>query len=79
MYNNPDTCEPLKHMFSLAGIEDIEGKVKQAKSQKNGIRNLLNRVASRATKHMRSVWKEYHGISIVLEPNGPNIDASIKD
>ncbi len=76
---DPATCQPLRHMFLLAGIEDIQEAVNEANAQRNGIRNLLNRVALRATKHMRSVWKEYHGISIVLEPNGPNIDASIKD
>jgi AAA ATPase domain len=76
---NPDMCEPLKHMFALADLDDIGSEISTAKSRPNGIRNLLNRVASRATKHMKSVWKEYRGINIELSPNGPNIDASIRD
>jgi hypothetical protein len=63
----------------LADVDDISAAIAVAKTQTNGIRNLLNRVAVRATDHMKSVWKEYRGISIALEPNGPHIDASIRD
>lgn len=77
--SNPSTCEPLRHMFMLADINDIGTEVTAAKNRSNGIRNLLNRVADRATKHMKSVWKEYKGLTIALAPNGPHIDASIKD
>jgi len=76
---NPSICEPLRHMFGLAYIEEIGTAIAEAKSRPNGIRNLLNRVADRATKHMRSVWKEYRGIKIELAQNGPNIEASVKD
>lgn len=77
--SNPAMCEPLRHMFVLAEIDDIYSAVNKAKARPNGIRNLLNRVAARATKHMRSVWREYKGITIELAPNGSNIDASVKD
>src|SRR5947208_3615912 len=39
----------------------------------------LSKVATRTTKHMRSVWKDYRGVTIALEPNGPHIDASVRD
>jgi predicted ATPase len=66
-------------MFGLAQYKDIALAVADARARPNGLRNLLNRVADRATKHMHSVWKEYRGIRIELSPNGPNIEASIRD
>ncbi|MFO0818468.1 MAG: AAA family ATPase [Pirellulales bacterium] len=75
----PTTCEPLRQMFALAGYGNVQKAVAEAKNKANGIRNLLNRVAEKSTDHMRSVWKDYRGIKIELAPNGPHIDASIKD
>jgi hypothetical protein len=76
---NPSSCAPLKHMFELAGVPDIPQVIAAAQSKPNGIRNLLNRVGKRATKHMHAVWKEYAGIEIELALNGTNIDATVKD
>lgn len=76
---NPDICEPLKQMFALADITNISSAISQAQTITTGMRNLLNRVADRSTKHVRSVWKEYRGLTIELAPNGDYIDASIKD
>jgi hypothetical protein len=75
----PAICAPLKHMFELADIPNISGAFLEADKRPNGLRNLLNRVADRATKHMHSVWKEHRAIRIELAPNGPHIDASVKD
>jgi hypothetical protein len=66
-------------MFTLAGIEDIGQTIAKAKERSHGVRNLLNRVAETASKHLRSVWKDYKGVTIALEPNGANIDASVRD
>lgn len=75
----PNSCKPLQHMFALADIADIAKEVQVAKLRSQGIRNLLNRVGERATKHMQNVWKEYKRLKIELSPNGQNVDASIKD
>lgn len=75
----PNGCKPLKHMFALADIANVAAEIEKAKQRSQGIRNLLNRVGERATKHMQAVWKEYKGLRIELIPNGPNIDAHIKD
>lgn len=77
--NNPSICAPLRHMFWLAEINDIAVAISEARLRPNGLRNLLNRVAARATKHMHAVWKEYRGIKIELALNGPSIDATIRD
>jgi len=76
---DPDICMPLKHMFALAGITNILGEITAAQARSNGIRNLLNRVAVCASRHIKSVWKEYRGLTIELSPNGAYIDASVKD
>jgi len=76
---NPAVCAPLRHMFELADISDIPAAFVDAGTRPNGLRNLLNRVADRATKHIHSVWKEHRAIRIELAPNGQHIDASVKD
>lgn len=77
--NDPNTCLPLKHMFNLAQIENIQEDITNSEKTKNGFRNLLKRVQDVATKHFKSVWKEYKGIEFELIPNGANIDISVKD
>lgn len=76
---NPKSCLPLKHAFSLAGVDDIATEVDTAKKRSNGMRNLLDRVAKKATQHIRNVWPEYKGISLDLRENGPNVETSVSD
>ncbi len=76
---DPNAFTPLKIMFNLADISDIPAALTAAKFTSNGTRNLLNRVAGKATKHIQSIWKEYRGISIFLSENGPHIDAGVQD
>lgn len=76
---NPASCIPLKNMFELAGIENIQATITAEQSRPNGLRNLLGRVAKQTTQHIKSIWKEYQSIEILLEPNGTNIDASVRE
>jgi hypothetical protein len=76
---NPDVCAPLKHMFALANVDHISEAFDRADETVPGRRNLLNRVADRATKHLHSVWKEHNEVSIRLAPNGEYIDIGIRD
>ena len=66
-------------MFNLAQIDNIQEDIINSEKTKNGFRNLLKRVQDAATKHFKSVWKEYKGIEFELIPNGSNIDISVKD
>lgn len=77
--NNPGSCMPLKQMFALAGHENPTKAIQDAQVRPNGVRNLLERVGSAATKHLVSVWKDYRGVSINLIQNGEHIDATIED
>ena len=76
---DPDICLPLKHMFNLAGVEDIGEAIEAATERKNGIRNLLKKVSAVATKHLHQVWKEYRAIDFEIIQNGDHIDAHIID
>ena len=76
---NPESCIPLKNMFILAGYTDIPNTIKIAKNRQTGLRNLLNKISTCSTNHLRAVWKDFKNVKIVFEPNGVNIDASIHD
>ncbi|WP_108468975.1 AAA family ATPase [Polynucleobacter difficilis] len=78
---NPDSCLPLKNMFELMGIDNIQEVInRERSSNKFGLRNLFERVGRTATDHVSKVWKECRDLQITLEPNGPvTIEAGIKD
>jgi predicted ATP-dependent endonuclease of OLD family len=77
---NPDSCLPLKHMFHLAGVTDIAGVIQRERDKgRHALRNLLERVANLATKHISGIWKEWKGLTIQLEPTETEIDASVLD
>lgn len=76
---NPNTCIPLMNMFGLAGIENITKVMAEERPNPHRFRNLLNRVADRATKHLNEAWSETRGIEIHLASSGNFIEASIKD
>jgi predicted ATP-dependent endonuclease of OLD family len=79
--SNPDTCLPLKHMFHLAKYSDITKAFTDAKERypDHGINNLLENVSKQATKHFRSIWKDYKSIEFYLGENGDCIDAAVKE
>ena len=77
--NDPSICLPLKHMCRLAKIGDIDKAFKEAMLRKNGVSNLLNRIAEKTTKHIHGIWKEKKDFKIFLNENGPNIDAGVAD
>ena len=77
---NPDSCEPLKNMFALAGIQDIEESINQARSgTTNKFINYLDSIADKTTKHFRTVWKEYGSIKFSLQLNADQIVPGIKE
>ena len=76
---NPSSCIPLKHMFELASIDNIQQTIAAEQARTNGLRNLLARVAKQTTKHIKSVWQEYQSIEISLTENGANINASVTE
>jgi hypothetical protein len=78
---SPESCIPLRNMFELYGIEqgDIAERVRAVRSKTNGLRNLLDAIAKKATTHLKRVWKGYKHIAIDLRENGAAIDCSVQD
>lgn len=76
---NPEICIPLKRMFNLADIKDIDKEISDAKIRSNGMINLLRRVAGKTTKHIKEIWPEYGDIKIDLRENGDLINITVHD
>lgn len=78
--SDPDSCVPLKNMFTLAGIKDIKADIdKERAGGDNRFQNYLDRVAKKTTNHFRSVWKNYKNIEFSLKTNVDQIRIGIKD
>ena len=77
---DPDTCVPLKNMFTLAGITDISTSIASAKARGNNqFQNYLDGIAKKNTTHFRNVWKEYKNIEFSLRLNADHIEPGVKE
>lgn len=76
---NPDSCVPLKNMFSLAGYENISTTLQEASGRSNGLRNILRKVSENTTKHIQKVWPEWKNQKVNLVQNGDFLEAGIED
>ena len=77
---NPDSCIPLRNMFTLAKIEDVKQSIDLAREgSRNQFQNYLDNIAEQTTKHFRNVWKEYRNIEFSLKSDGDQIIPGIKE
>ena len=76
---NPDICIPLKNMFFLAGVTDIQKTITDYQQRPFGMRNLLDRISNKSSEHLHKVWKEYKDLQLVLTLNGDAIETAVKD
>ncbi len=79
--DDPESCRPLKNMFHLAGIKEIETAIVHALSKRNtyALDNLLTGVATKSTEYFQKVWKEYGDIKFVLKKDGDFMKCLIKE
>lgn len=78
--SNPNSCVPLKNMFTLSGIESIsEGIQDKRKGTINQFQNYLNGIAEKTTKHFKKVWKEYKSIEFSLRKEHNMIIPGVKE
>ena len=78
--SDPDTCVPLKRMFQLHKISDIQKTITSAQTgTTNMLSNLLKRVAETTSKHFHNTWKEYDEINFSLAIDGPDLVPRILD
>ena len=77
---DPNTCIPLKNMFTLAGITGISISITSAKARGNNqFQNYLDGIAKKTTTHFRNVWKEYKNIEFSLRLNADQIEPGVKE
>ncbi len=80
--SNPNTCVPLKSMFELAGydINNLLTIINSARQQgQYRYSQILEKTASAATKHIRTVWKDYDTVRLKLESNGDSLAPMVVD
>lgn len=77
--SDPNKCLPLRHMFALAGCDDIRAAIETASASPGAIRRLLDRVSDLATKHLHARWKELELIKLELRHNGSNVNCFVQD
>lgn len=77
---DPDNCLPLKSCFELAGYADAAATLVNARGKtRHQLNNLLDDIADKTTKYIRSVWKDYRNVSIEFSPDGTLIVPIVKD
>lgn len=78
----PDTCIPLKSMFELAGYDAATLGTTLTQAQAQGHHRyvqILEKTASKASDHIRQVWKDYKSVRIRLESHGATLSPVVVD
>lgn len=78
-FGNPDICLPLRNLFYLSGIKEIEKIYKQIIDQPKQINSLLAEVSKKATLNFKKNWKVFEEVVFSLYKDGDNLEISIKD
>ncbi len=77
--SNPDNFIPLKNIFNFAGHHNIPETIENSQLRSKGMRNLLNKISAKTTKHFHEVWPDYSSIKFEFNLNGEYIDISVVD
>lgn len=76
---DPDSCMPLRNMFSLAGYENIAESIDAhyKEDEPQMFVDFLEDIADSTTRYFRGAWKEHRDVSFNLTYNGADIIPSI--
>lgn len=76
---DPDSCMPLRNMFSLAGYENIAESIDAhyKRDEPQMFVDFLEDIADSTTRYFRGAWKEHRDVSFNLTYNGADIIPSI--
>lgn len=77
--DNPSTCQPLKNIFELSGIENITKAFQDTKKQCGDYDNLLDRVSKKTTEKVREAWPDLKNLRIVISENTQDIKVKIQE
>ncbi|MDR4893456.1 MULTISPECIES: ATP-dependent nuclease [unclassified Chryseobacterium] len=71
--SSPSEHKALENIFALCDRENIEQEFDNAYSEDGDYSNLLEQVSKKVTTTFQKIWKDFHGTSIQLLPNGEEI------
>ena len=77
--NNPDMCIPLKNIFYLSNIKDIQQDIENATKKDKGLHRFLENISKKATKEFRKIWPDLKNIEFVIRKDGEEFDIRIKE
>ena len=77
--NNPDICMPLKNIFYLSNIKDIQQDIENAAKKDKGLYSFLENISNKATKEFRKIWPDLKNIEFVISKDGEEFDIRIKE
>lgn len=75
----PESCLPLKNMFTLFGREKIFEELKESQKNRQTLMSLLKNVAKKTTIFFQEAWKDYDKIEFDLQPDGDKMLILIKE
>ena len=77
--SNPDICMPLKNIFYLSNIKDIQQDIENAAKKDKGLHSFLDNISNKATKEFREIWPDLNNIEFVITKDGEEFDIRIKE
>ena len=77
--NNPDICMPLKNIFYLSNIKDIQQDIENAAKKDKGLHSFLDNISNKATKEFRKIWPDLNNIEFIIRKDGEEFDIRIKE
>ena len=77
--NDPDICIPLKNIFYLNNIIDIEQDIENASKKDKGLHGFLEGISKEATKEFRKIWPDLNNIEFIIRKDGEEFDIRIKE
>lgn len=74
---DPESCRPLKYLFHLGGILDIQCELENKNHTQ--IQNVFNRVSRTASDFFKTKWEAFGNFSFDLDYDDKNIYIGIKE
>jgi len=77
--DDPETCIPLKNIFHLAEIDEINETISKAKNKDFGMKKLCEKLSLAATNFVKKSWPEIKKCRIEIQKDGENFEIAIQD
>lgn len=77
--SNPDICMPLKNIFYLSNIKDIQQDIENAAKKDKWLHSFLDNISNKATKEFREIWPDLKNIKFIIRKDGEEFDIRIQE